>query len=96
MSPVKSRARRAPLVASVISAMAAPRMCADAHKAEAYLIGQLHGLAKGHRTEARETLLRLFQGVQGKGGGVLGTFLLIVEGRVFFLQIAGVGQDDAA
>ncbi len=66
------------------------------HKAEAHLIGQLHGLAKGHRTEARETLLRLFHGVQGKGGGVLGTFLLIVERRIFFLQITGVRQNDAA
>ena len=67
-----------------------------AHEAEAHAIGQLHGLAEGHGAEACETLLRLLHGVQGQRGGVLGTLLLIVVGRVFFLQIAGVGQDDAA
>ncbi len=67
-----------------------------AHEAEAYAVGQLHGLAEGHGAELREALLGLFQGVEGESGGVLGTFLLVVKGRVFFLQVAGVREDDAA
>ena len=67
-----------------------------AHEAEAQLRGKLHGFAEGHGTEAGERLPRLLHGVKRKRRSVLGALLLVVEGRVFFLQVAGVGQHDAA
>ena len=49
-----------------------------------------------NRLEVLQRILRFLEGVERQGGIVLGLIHLVVEARVFFLQVAGVGKDDAA
>ena len=67
-----------------------------AHQTEADFRAELHALAELYGRELRQRRPRLLQGVERQGRIVFGRFLLIVERRVFFLQVAGIGKQDAA
>ena len=57
--------------------------------------GEPNRFADLHRLEILQRILRLFKRVQRQGRGVLGLSGLVIEIRIFFLQVAGVGQDDS-
>jgi hypothetical protein len=75
---------------------ARPEYVRRTHQAKCKLAAQLLGLAELHWVEQRHALQRFFHGVERQGGIVLGIMMLVGERRVFFLQVTGVGQQDAA
>ncbi len=55
---------------------------------------QLRGLPNRNRLEEPLAILRFFERVQGQRRIMLRHFSLVVERRVFFLQVSGVRQHD--
>ena len=49
-----------------------------------------------HRLEILQRIFGFIKGVKRQGGIVLRLLHFVVETRVFFLQVAGVGKDDSA
>ena len=66
------------------------------NESERQLGTQLLALTDLHDPKVLHGGLRLFQRVKGQRGTVLRFLDLVVERRVFFLQVTRVGQDDAA
>ena len=56
----------------------------------------LNPAAAFHRCEILHARLRFFQCVKRQRGIVARCLLFVVEGRIFFLQVAGIGQQNAA
>ena len=71
-------------------------MCAARTKRNDNCGAELLHFAELDRAEERQALLRLFHGVERQRRMVLGGAGLVVELGVFFLQVSGVGQQDAA
>ena len=67
-----------------------------AYEAEGNFRTQLDGVTDAYGLEVLEGVLGFVQCIQGKRGVVLRLLDLVVEARVFFLQVAGIRQDDAA
>src|SRR6266496_1992207 len=65
-------------------------------KSERKIERNLLHLAEVDRLEILQALLRFFQRVERQCGIMLRRFEFIVESRVFFLQVSGVGQKYAA
>jgi len=65
-------------------------------EAESQFRGEPNRFADLDRLEILERILRLVEVVQRQCRAVLRLSRLVVEIRVFFLQMAGVGQDDSA
>ena len=73
-----------------------PENMSGAHEAKRKLLAKLFDLAEVDRTEQRHTLLRLFHGVERQRRMMFRRLGLVVELGVFFLQMPGVGKQDAA
>src|SRR5208337_3234424 len=67
-----------------------------ANKAERQLVAELLQLAEVDWPEKRQALLRLFHGVERQRRLVLGGFRLVVERCIFFLEVSGIGEQNAA
>src|ERR1019366_347466 len=65
------------------------------NKSERQRARELLGFIEVQRTEERHALLRLFHGIERQGWHVLAGPRLVVVRRVFFLQVSGVGKQDA-
>src|SRR5215469_5760259 len=65
------------------------------HEAKREAIAELFAFTEVDRTEQLHALLRLFHGVKRQRRMMLRCVLLVVEFGVFFLQMAGVGQQNA-
>ena len=66
------------------------------HEAERQLRRNLFRLAETHRVKVLETILRFFERVERQRGIVTRSFKLVVIFGVFFLQVPGIRQNDAA
>ena len=67
-----------------------------ADEPEGKLRGQFYSFTHLDGLEVLQGVFGFLKGVERQGGIVLGLFGFVVEARVFFLQVAGVGKDDAA
>ena len=73
-----------------------PENMRRAYETKANFGAELQGLAELDGQELRQRRPRLFQRVERQSRIVFGRFLLIMERRVFFLQVAGIGKQDSA
>ena len=65
------------------------------HEAEFHFRTKLLSLSQLHRPEILQARLRLHEGVERQRRIVLRLVMHVVEGGVFFLQVAGIGQQNA-
>ena len=68
----------------------------SANKAERKLGGDFDRLLDIHRLEVSKRVLRFLERIKRESRVVLRFVRLVVERSIFFLQVAGVGQNDAA
>ena len=66
------------------------------NKTKRKLRAELFVFAYMRHLELLQTCLRFVERIERQGGIVLRFLVLVVELGVFFLQMAGVGQDDSA
>ena len=66
------------------------------HEAERKFRAKLFGLAEVQALKARQALLRLLHGVERQRRLVLRGLMFVVERGIFFLQVAGIRQQDGA
>src|SRR4051794_14875648 len=67
-----------------------------AHEAERKIRTKLFRLTNVDRAEERKRLLGLFHGVERQRRRVLRRLHLVMKSRVFLLEVAAVGEEDAA
>ncbi len=96
MSPVNSSFEALPFRLSAISSHRRAQDVRRPHEAEGELVVQPGSLAVVDGLEVPQAVLRLFHGVERQRGRVLGRARLVVVSRIFFLQVSGVGQQNAA
>ncbi len=66
------------------------------HEAKRDFSREFHRLAHADRLELLQRFLRFFERIERQRRIVLRFLHLVIEARVFFLQMSGVGQDNAA
>src|SRR5581483_7659922 len=66
------------------------------HKTETHLRTQLLALFKGDGLKVGQAIQRFLEGVQRQCGIVLRLVMLVIERRVFFLQMAGIRKQNSA
>ena len=65
-------------------------------EAERKLMAELFGFTEGHRLEQPNAVFGLLESVKWQRRIMLGRAFLVVEARLFFLQVSGIRQDDRA
>ena len=76
------------------SRLAAPRMWPAPENCAVQPLQRLERLVHGHGAKQLEALHRVALGVERQRGRVFGEALAVGKGRVFFLDVAAVGQQD--